>query len=128
LADAKTIADNWGTSGTAEIDIFYVALIDLGAVQGRAFFSAALASSDATYGNTIFMAAQATEQVVMAHESGHLITNRAHFGESGPLNYRSEASADEKQRNLMSKNITGSGNRAIGGNRRITEEQQGFTQ
>ena len=124
-ADAKRIIDTWGTSGTAEIDIFFLALVDLGAVQGRALFSAALASSDTAYANTAFMAALTPNRTALAHEIGHLLTNRAHFGESGALNYQSGASVDDKNRNLMS-NALQPDVWGFGGSRRITHEQQTF--
>jgi hypothetical protein len=126
LADARAIIDAHGTSGTTQFDVFYVGLIIQ--ASGLGFYQAALTDTDASYANTIFMSSNPPPlSIVLAHELGHLLTNRGHFGASASSdpNYSPSASDADKSLNLMAQFVQSDN---FTGNRRLTQEQQNFSQ
>lgn len=90
--EAKALITNLGTIGTSDIHIFYVTTIKTGnqPVQGIAVADFFFDESEDSYTYNAFVAKDVPGPhygLTLAHELGHLLTNKGHGGTTTPFPY-----------------------------------------
>lgn len=114
-----------GTISPNDITVFYVPKFNIESTLGEAVFPSVFLTTEQQYLNNVFMRGQGAineSSYILAHEIGHVLTNKAHFGDNTEAGEYQHNVEYDLRNNLMTSIPVDFYN--VDSSKRLTEEQE----